>query len=83
MRVIANTSKGRGSSLPYELRDIDRRFNVHFVYPMREVLAKSSAFFNHWSSLHVIGKPTFNSRKEIVKQPGINLLTESTSPSTF
>jgi hypothetical protein len=102
MRVISNTSKGRGASLPYELRDIDRRFNgtpppflyfschlhfycvvillyetVNFVYPMREVLAKSVAFFNHYSSISAISKPTFNSRKDVVKAPGINLLTES------
>jgi cytoplasmic tRNA 2-thiolation protein 2 len=37
-RVLSETSKGRGFSLPWQISDGETPFGVHFMYPFRDVL---------------------------------------------
>ncbi|KAH9247999.1 hypothetical protein BASA81_014374 [Batrachochytrium salamandrivorans] len=59
IRVIANTSKGRGLSLPADIGDSDWHRDVHLLRPMRDILSKEIGIFNHLCKLETVAHTSF------------------------
>ncbi|KAI8813537.1 hypothetical protein BJ742DRAFT_788629 [Cladochytrium replicatum] len=58
IRVISQTSKGRGFSLPLEIAgDTNFHGDVIVTRPLREILSKEVAFFNHYEGIEFIARP--------------------------
>eukprot|EP00742_Colponemidia_sp_Colp-10_P008950 GILJ01009724.1.p1 GENE.GILJ01009724.1~~GILJ01009724.1.p1 ORF type:complete len:463 (+),score=67.97 GILJ01009724.1:56-1444(+) len=48
-RIFSATCKGRGLSLPLDLRYIDNRSDIPVLRPVKDFLAKETAFYCYWT----------------------------------
>jgi hypothetical protein len=75
-KILDETAKGRGFSLPLNLQLKDERYgDVIFGLPMREILAKQSALYAHILKLETFFLPTFITKKR--SKQSITSLTAS------
>eukprot|EP00842_Homolaphlyctis_polyrhiza_P003183 jgi/Hompol1/3866/HPOL_003397-RA len=74
VRVIANTSKGRGLSLPSDISDTDWFPGVHVLRPLRDALPKEIGIYNHLLHLDSIVHPTLTTM--MPAKTSIDRLTE-------
>lgn len=75
--AFADTTKGRGSTVPMCVLAKEHRFQVEWFYPLRDQVSSVVALYNHYKRLHPIFRPTFLSLKKAAQAGagGINRLT--------
>ncbi|KAI8924338.1 hypothetical protein BC831DRAFT_466071 [Entophlyctis helioformis] len=74
IRVIANTSKGRGLSLPADIGDTPWHDGVYLLRPMRDVLAKELGIYAHLMHLNTVVHPTLTTKLPL--KTSINHISE-------
>ncbi len=75
-KILEETVKGRGFSLPLDLQLKDERFrNVAFVSPLRDVLNSHAAMYAHYSRSRVFFFPSFTTKAKT--KIGISTLTSA------
>ena len=75
--AFADTTKGRGSTVPMCVLAREHRFQVEWFFPLRDSVSSVVALYNHYKRLHPVFRPTFLTLKKSAQAGagGINRLT--------